>query len=192
MAESISAKRRQIVRTVKKKKKQKKHPVFTFFFSFFTTLICIFCIGLFLMYGPVSYFRNLWVTTAMGTGQHQWLATMFFSQDAINAIMKSNDVIEPANETNPNQITISAKNVKDNATTLPTEYNSEHIIDGIGFTKIRSSSGLGHLYKGWVVKIYDPSRVYMALSNQFGASGEKISHMVERKDAYIGINAGGF
>lgn len=189
--DTIAAQRRAAVRKIKKKKNRKKHPVFAFFLSFFVTLFGIFCLGLFLMYGPISYFRNLWVTTAMGTGQHQWLATMLFDQKTINSILAKNQVIEAASNTNPNAIVVSGK-VKDNATTLPTEYNDEHIIDGVGFIRIHSSSGLGHIYKGWVVKVYDPSRVYMALSNKFGTSGEKISHMVQRTGAYVGINAGGF
>lgn len=191
MDDSIETRRREIVRKVKKRKKRKKHTALYFFLSFFGTLFGIFCIGLFIMYGPFSYVRNLWVTTAMGTGQHQWLATMLFDQKTINEILNNNKVVEPASNTDPNAIKVSGK-VSDNATTLPTEYNDEHIIDGVGFTKIRSSSGLGHVYKGWVVKIYNPSRVYMALSNQFGSSGERISHMVQRTGAYVGINAGGF
>ncbi|MFT9055873.1 MAG: phosphodiester glycosidase family protein [Ethanoligenens sp.] len=191
MDDSIDAKRREIVRRVKQKKKRPKHTALYFFLSFFATLFGIFCIGLFIMYGPFDYVRNLWVTTAMGTGQHQWLATMLFDQKDINAILNSNKVVEPSSNTNPNAIKVTGK-VKDNATTLPTEYNSEHIIDGVGFIKIRSDGGLGHVYKGWVVKIYDPSRVYMALSNKFGDSGERISHMVQRTGAYVGINAGGF
>lgn len=191
MDDSIETRRREIVRKVKKQKKRQKHTVLCFFLSFFSTLLGIFCIGLFLMYGPFPYFRDLWVTTAMGTGQHQWLATMLFDQKTINAILDSNKVVEPSNNTNPNAIKVVGK-VKDNATTLPTEYNDEHIINGVGFTKIRSDSGLGHMYKGWVVKVYDPSRVYMALSNRFGSSGEQISHMVQRTGAFIGINAGGF
>lgn len=191
MDDSIEAKRRNIVRKVKKQKSRKKHPVLSFFLSFFGTLFVIFCIGLFIMYGPFSYVRDLWVTTAMGTGQHQWLATMLFDQKTINDILDSNKVVEPSNNTDPNAITVLGK-VQDNASTLPTEYNDEHIIDGVGFTKIRSDSGIGHLYKGWVVKVYNPSRVYMALSNRFGSSGERISHMVQRTGAYVGINAGGF
>lgn len=196
MDDSIEAQRREIVRKVKQQKKQaqkkrKKRAALHFFLSFFGTLFGIFCIGLFVMYGPFPYVRNMWVTTAMGTGQHQWLATMLFDQKTINAILASNQVVEPSNNTNPNTIKVSGK-VKNNATALPTEYDQENIVDGVGFIKIRSNGGLGHIYKGWVVKVYDPSRVYMALSYKFGSSGERISHMVQRTGAYVGINAGGF
>lgn len=174
-----------------KKKRRKQYFMRKLFTTLSIFLLSVFCLGIFIMYGPFSYVRNMWVTTAMGTGRHQWLATMLFDQKTINAILASNKVVEPVNKTNPNTITVSNA-VKNNATTLPTEYNDEHVIDGMGFTKIHSDGGLGHIYKGWAVKVYDPSRVYMALSNKFGGSGEQISHMVQRTGAFVGINAGGF
>ncbi len=191
--EQISEKRREAVRKIKKNRKRKKHGVRDFFVSFFATLAGIFCICAFLMYGPFPYFRNMWVMTAMGTGQHQWLATMLFSQKTINEILAANEVKDAKSATNANAIVVTGK-VKDNSTTLPAsgDYNDEHIVGGIGFIRIYANEGVGHIYHGWVVKVYDPSRVYMALSNKFGTSGERISHMVDRTNAYVGINAGGF
>ena len=35
------------------------------------------------MYGPLDYVRNLYVTTAMNTMEHQWLAKIFYSTEKI-------------------------------------------------------------------------------------------------------------
>lgn len=144
-------------------------------------------VGIFVMYGPFSYFRDLWVSTAMTTFSHQWLATMLYDEKTIKSIMAHNIVREPTQNTDPKQVKVDSS-VKDNATELPTSpEDGEHIIDGIGFTKLK-----GLTYNGWLVKIYDPSRLYLSTSQTYGKSGELISHMAKRLDAYIGINAGAF
>jgi exopolysaccharide biosynthesis protein len=157
------------------------------FLAFSGTIMSFFLIGLFLLYGPISYFRVTLVTTAMQTFQHQWLATMFYDQTTINDILSHNAVIIPKPNSNPGSISVDSS-VKDNATTLPvTPADGERIIDGVGFTVLS-----GRTYNGWLVKIYDPSRLYMGLSQNFGKSGERVSHMATRLGAYVGINAGGF
>lgn len=169
-------------------KKKKKGHVKSFFISFFATVFVMFLIGVFLMYGPISYFRDLWVTTAMSTLNHQWLATMFFSNDDINAILAKNRTDDTKDETDSNKVTVIDKTPKDNATTLPTSPNDgERIINGIGFIRLHTAT-----YEGWVIKVYDPSRIHMELSQGYGNSGERVTRMVQRTDSFIGINAGGF
>jgi exopolysaccharide biosynthesis protein len=161
-----------------------------FIISFFSTILVFILTGVFLMYGPISYFRDLWVTTAMSTLHHQWLATSFFDKKTIDDILSRNRTIDPTKETDANAVTISDQDVKDNATTLPTSpADGEHIINGIGFTRL--DTGYGG-YQGWVIRVFDPSRIYMAMSQGYGYSGEKVTHMANRLGAYVGINAGGF
>lgn len=167
---------------------KKRSFIKPFLISFVSMLLIIFLSGAFLMYGPINYFRDLWVTTAMSTLHHQWLATMLFDPKTIAEILARNNMVEPASDTDPNSVFVANKNVKDNATTLPTSpSDGERIIDGVGFTRLKTAT-----YEGWVVRIFDPSRIYMALSTGYGYSGEKVSHMVPRLGAYVGINAGGF
>lgn len=173
---------------IKNKNKRKGKFAKSFLLSFVGTLLVLFLTGVFLMYGPISYFRDLWVTTAMSTLHHQWLATAFFDKDTIAAILAKNKMIEPGKDTDPNSVNVSNKNINDNATTLPeSPSDGEHIIDGVGFTRLKTST-----YQGWVIRVFDPSRIYMALSQGYGYSGERVSHMVTRNGAYVGINAGGF
>lgn len=170
-------------------KRKRTGFIYKILIGFVSFLIVVFLSGLFLMYGPNSYFRDLWVTTALSTLHHQWLATWFFDDKTIAEIMNRNRTIDTPSETNANEVTVSENDeITDNATTLPTSpSDGEHIINGVGFTKIK-----GKGYEGWVIRVFDPSRIYMALSQGYGSSGEKVSHMVSRLGDFVGINAGGF
>ena len=48
----------------------------------------------FFAYGPVSYFRDLLVTTAMTTMNHRYFAYVLYSEDQVNEILENNRVIE--------------------------------------------------------------------------------------------------
>ncbi|HEX2939336.1 MAG TPA: phosphodiester glycosidase family protein [Ruminiclostridium sp.] len=172
----------------KKKGKKKKSRLKIFFLSFLTLLMLVAGTGLFLLYGPFPYFRDLWVTTAMSTLHHQWLATMFFDKATIAQILNSNKTVESGTVTDPNSVSVTGATPEDNATELPTSpSDGERIINGIGFTRLKTAT-----YQGWVIRVFDPSRIYMAMSQGYGNSGEKVSHMASRLNAFVGINAGGF
>ena len=171
-------------------KMKKIHILKYFSVAFATTTLSLFLVFCFIMYGPISYFRNVWVATAMETGGHQWLASVFYDSKTISAIVAKSNVKLIVNSTDPSLITNANSSTfpKDNATTLPTKpEDGEHIINGVGFIKLRGSYG-----DGWVIKVYDPSRVTMGISNNYGSQGERVSDMVSRLGMLAGINAGGF
>ena len=65
--------------------------------------------GFFLTYGPIDYFRNLLVNTAMKTMEHQYLAYVFYNEDMVNEIMSKNYFIEINDEVNLDDIIINTK-----------------------------------------------------------------------------------
>ena len=67
----------------KKKKKQKKIMKSTIFFIIID-LLALACF--IIMYGPWDSFRNRFVSTAMNTMDHQWLAKIFFSDKKIDNV----------------------------------------------------------------------------------------------------------
>ena len=83
-----------------KKKKKTKCAV--------ALILCdiIIVIGFFLTYGPISYFRNLLVTTSMTTMTHKYLARTFYTDEMIDEILKSNTVTEIGESVNVNDIVI--------------------------------------------------------------------------------------
>ena len=50
--------------------------------------------GVFLFYGPWNGFRDFWITTAMTTMNHQYLATWLYSDKTINKVLDKNKMIE--------------------------------------------------------------------------------------------------
>ena len=57
----------------KKPKKKRKKLIIGL-----SSAVGLFGIALFLLYGPWPGFRNLWITTAMTTMNHQYLATALY------------------------------------------------------------------------------------------------------------------
>ena len=79
-----------MVKTVKKAKKRRLKKKVRI------TLITIFLVGLssglFLLYGPYSGFRDYLITTAMTTMNHQYLATIFYSDKTILKVLNNNTI----------------------------------------------------------------------------------------------------
>ena len=70
---------------------KKKHKVRNILLVIF--LFIVSC-GLFLLYGPWHGFRDFWITTAMTTMNHQYLATWLYSDKTINYVLENNRVVE--------------------------------------------------------------------------------------------------
>lgn len=158
-----------------------------------SVLLMLFLSGCFLMYGPIPYFRDVWISTAMGTTAHHWLAGILFDRKTINRIAKENVTNVPAENTDSTQITVTNKVPPDNATELPASAgDGEKVIDGIGYIRLHAKSKMGTWYNGWMIKVYQASRLYIGVSDQLGSKGERLSHMVTRLGADAGTNAGAF
>ena len=110
-----------MVKTVKKAKKRRLKKKVRI------TLITIFLVGLssglFLLYGPYSGFRDYLITTAMTTMNHQYLATIFYSDKTINKVLAYNKVIEPDEDTNLDLIDINDDSTS--STTYKDKYDKE-------------------------------------------------------------------
>ena len=55
-------------------------------------------------YGPVESFREFWITSAMTTMSHQYLATWIYSDDYIQKVLAKNKVVEVDEVSDPNKI----------------------------------------------------------------------------------------
>ena len=74
----------------------------------------------FLLYGPYSGFREWYITSAMTTMTHQWLAYLFYDDDTINEVLGKNRVDEIEEDTDLNTIVISSEEKKE------TKYENEY------------------------------------------------------------------
>ena len=130
----------------------------------------------FLFYGPLSFFRDTWITSAQMSFRTQWLAKLFYSQDTIDRVMGKNTVLSLGENTDPSLINIS--------------YN----ISGSEPIELIKIKTLG--YRGYLLKVSDPSLVSLALTSKWkndgSGEGRLILDMLKDYNAVAGINASGF
>lgn len=171
-----------------KKKRRVNLKIKRAFILLFSIMLIGLSIGAFLIYGPYSWFRERWITTAMTTMSHQYLATMLFDEDTINEVLAKNKVIEPNEDTNPDLITI------DKSSTI--KYSSKYekqILEDVGedeLYRLIEVSGTG--YKGYLVAIYDPSKVSIGTTTKLGTIGQSVRVIARNNNAVVAINASGF
>lgn len=144
---------------------------------------------LFLMYGPISSFREWLISSAMTTMNHRYLATWFYNSTEIDFVLEENKIIELDENTNLDLIHI--KN-KFNSGPYANEYEEAifTVEDENIVYKIIPVSGKG--YKGYLAVIYDPSRIFVATTKYLGSTGQYVTEMASDHQAIIGINGGGF
>ncbi len=153
-----------------KKAVKKRFSWKTFFSSFTITFLSIAIVVVFLLYGPWPGFRELWITTAMTTMNHKYLATMFYDENTINDVLANNVVIESGESTNSGEITIKNK----------------------GKPTIKKHTVKGNGYYGYMLEISNPSWIHIGISNKFGTMGQKLVNIVDDYNAIAAINASGF
>ena len=115
-------------------------------------------------------YKELWVETAMSTMNHQWLATMFLSDEEIQEIL---DRLEVVNNEDSNADDISIATVSSE--------NNEITVEKITGTN----------YVGYVMIVPDASKLKLVDSRKTN-SGTQLTEIVENNNAIAGINAGGF
>ncbi len=153
----------------------------------------------FALYGPYNGFRDWLVTVSMTSMTHQWIAKLFFSDEAIAEILNNNRVEEIDEDTDTSSINTVAKEeaeeVFDNeyekqlfAKNLnKEEYNIYADSDSYRIIRIK-----GKGYTGLLAAIYDPSKVKTLVTKDLGVTGEYLTSMSERNNAKIAVNGGRF
>ena len=173
-----------------KKSNKSNNSVIT---KIFTTLFTLGTIGiivvLFLLYGPWSGFREWLVTTAMTTMTHQYFATWFYDEETINYVLDKNKIVEIDELTDVNAITtgkqeevVVYENEYERAILERDPKNNDYKIIEISEKK----------FDGYLVAVYEPSRVKTLVTANIGKSGQYVTTMAKNNDALIAINGGGF
>ncbi len=146
--------------------------------------------GLFLLYGPYGNFRNWLITTAMTTMNHQYLATWFYSDETIQKVLDQNKVIESGEDTNTELIQFI--DYDNTVVTYKNKYDKEVLTkdEGNDLYKIIPITGNG--LRGYLVAIYDPSKVKVGTSAYMGRSGQMLTTIAQNTNAVIAMNASGF
>ena len=166
-------------------------------------LLSIFFIGyigcssalMILFYGPYNGFRDWYVTSAMTTLSHQYLARWIYDDNTIEKIRYDNDVIEVKEDTNPDLVEITGGDVT--ISVYANKYEEEILKKDKGNDLYKIIDIKEGKFKGKMAVIYDPSKVHIAPSKYIGsdvntAKGQMIYQMEKQSGAVISMNASGF
>lgn len=126
---------------------------------------------LFLFYSSFSDFRKYFITTAMTTKSHQYLAQFFYCDADILKVMSQNKVVEVSEVSDLSHIQICRKKKRP-------------------FFQWKKIYGGG--YSGYLVEIFDPTRVFLSVSSKIGEEGETGLEIARREAGQVVMNAVGF
>lgn len=154
---------------------------------FFIFVDIILAVCFFLTYGPISYFRDFLVTTAMTTKDHKYLARIFYTEDMINKVLSENTIEAFSSGTDTSQIVIGGVEDIKYASSYEKEI-LEHDEDDV--YKLIEFEYNG--YDAYLIAIYDPSRVSLVQTKYLGTYGQTLLNMAKENKALAAINAGGF
>ena len=190
---------KKIEKTISEVEKNKKTPIWK---KILVTILILITLGvitlLILFYGPITTFRDWWITTAMTTMSHKYLAEWFFDEETINEVLSKNK-IEDTDETTDTALIIinepeeqkEYKNEFEKQLYAKNLDKEEYNIYAEGEDyRIIKIEGKG--YKGFLAAIYDPSKIKVANSKYIGNSGQYLTDISKQNDAVIAINGGGF
>lgn len=168
-------------------RKKKKIYKSTIMFIFLDIIVAI-CF--FLMYGPYDKIRNLYVNTALKTMNHQYFAKIFYNDETIEKIKKSNYFVTLNEDANTDDVII---NTKEKAK-YKDKYEEELFTRDPGNDLYKIINLKIGTSKGYLVAIYKPEKVKLISTKQFniGGYGERILTMCERYGGKVCINGGGF
>ena len=146
-------------------------------------------LGIFLLYGPWHGFRDFWITTAMTTMNHQYLARWLYNEKTINEVLSKNQIIESDEKIDTDLIEIYDKEISN--VTYKDEYDKqvlEHDKNDIyKYFKVD-----GYNFDAYMAVIYDPSKIKVVYTKYLGQTGQYLTEMAEENDALVAINGGGF
>lgn len=166
--EAINSKRRPKNKKIKKKSKTKGFLLFLLFEIIFTGIT----FPLYVFYGPFEDVRDLLVGISMSSGNYQFVAKTFLTDNEINNIL--NDETKKANEEGED-LTLLSK----------VEYSKDD--EEIMLKDVSSDK-----FDGKALIIKDPTRVKVGYSSQIGKVGESVSSMADRYGAIAAVNGGGY
>jgi len=161
----------------------------------------------------IAYWRTIWIETAMSTKSHQWLAEWFFPDDVVDAVLADKITGENVVGGADNLLFLDGSaGYDENAFNDPSQPD-ERPADILGQKDLKvgekDSAGntvlindideglvvceiVGNNYKGQIMLIDDPARVYLGMTLYPGETGMRILDMMEHYDAVAGVNASGF
>lgn len=144
--------------------------IFSFIGVTIAGLLVAFLMLLFLFsHGPSPKARDMFVTTILETGQVKFLAHIFLSDSTVKEIVKNNSLKDMDAEVDTSLITIDNSAQKEPI-----------IIEEVN----------GGSFRGKMMIISDPSKVYLATTYPWSEYGQELDKLVKNSGAIGGVNGG--
>ena len=142
--------------------------------------------------GPSPQFRNVFVTSMMESSFGPNVIRLALDEPEIQAIMAQNQVMEFDEVTDPSLITIMHQETEDRinaAQSVEDEVEDSLDPDGDGIELHEIS---GPMYHGYLMIVYDPSRVICGTIPSYSqeGGGMTLERLIERYGGVGGINGG--
>lgn len=144
---------------------------------------------LFFTYGPITYFKDLLITTAMTTQSHKYLARIFYTEKMIEETLNRNYISDMKENTNPSEIKVGSYQEKEDYESV---YEKQILEKDPTNDLYKIIPIEGNHYKGYVIAIYDPSRISLVSSKYFGTKGQVLEEIAREHHSKVAINASGF
>ncbi len=154
-----------------------------FIFIDFVVIACFFVV-----YGPIDKARVFWITTAMETGDHQYLANIFYSENTIKKVMEENYLDEINEDTDVSSITIG----KEEKITSYTSAYEKEILEHEEGALYKLIQFKYQDFDCHMIAIYDPTRVVVGYNKKLNSGNYVLSDIIKNNDAILGINGGGY
>lgn len=138
-------------------------------------------------YGPFGFFRDWLIQTAMGSWHHQYFAQTLYSNKQIGEVLGSRQTIVAEGVSDSSEITFENED--------PLVYTSiyeEQILKRNSDDVYKIIDVKGDTYQGYLLVVYDPSRISLEMSPRMKYGGQKITDLAESFDALAAVNASGF
>ena len=162
-----------------KKKLRLKISKFTVFIFFLDLLVIS---GLVMIQN--YQFKSFWIPTAMTTMSHKYLAYTLYNEDTVDKVMSENYVEQTSEEINLDDIIISDGSKRH----YSNKYEKELFTKDPGNDVYKTIRINETKYKGWLIGIYDPADVDLAVSSKLGKAGQSVNKLVTTNDGLVGIN----
>lgn len=177
-------------RKTKKKRKKKKLTIGTIIARILIVIACtilallIFILAaiFILLKGPSKQASKLFALSCHETSAMKWVPGIFLSDNEYDAILNPPQVSDNFKEL---PMAIATNNTSETNSTL----SDEPVITKTGVEIVDIK---GATFKGKLMIVYDPSKVFVGSIDNFGGSGLTLSSFLTKYDAIGCTNAGGF
>ncbi len=134
-------------------------------------------------------FKTFWITTAMTTMSHKYLAYTFYSQETIDEVLSKNYIEQNLEDVDLSQIVLTDPSKR---TTFSSTYEEDLFTKEPGNDIYKIINIEEKNFKGYLTVIYDPANVELATPKKLGIQGESVNKLTTNNNGIIGINGGGF